>query len=60
MLSTDTILIIIFPLLKDKGLMGVELGRLTPVFVILFNSVWGISTALWLSSISDFQNSDKR
>ena len=52
-------LFIIFPLSANKGLMGVELGRLTPLFVILFNSVWAISTALWLKSISDLQTSDR-
>ncbi len=48
-------LFIIFPLSTNKGLMGVELGRLTPLFIIWFNSVWAVSTALWLKSISDFQ-----
>lgn len=53
-------LFIIFPWSTDKGLMGVELGRLTPIFVLFFNSVWAVSTALWLKSISDFQTSDRK
>lgn len=43
---------IVFPLKANKGIMGVDLGSLTPVFVIFFNFVWGISAALWLNFIS--------
>jgi hypothetical protein len=38
----------IFPVLLGKGTMGLALGRLTPVFVCLYNAVWGLSAALWL------------
>ena len=41
-------LFIVFPLKANKGAMGMELGLLTPVLVILFNAVWGISAALLL------------
>ncbi|MEB3215710.1 MAG: hypothetical protein VKN72_05535 [Nostocales cyanobacterium 94392] len=41
-------LFIVFPLQAKKGILGVELGSLTPVFVLLFNFVWGITTAFWL------------
>ena len=44
-------LFIVFPQ-ADKGIMGVELGRLTPVFVLFFNAIWGITTGLWLKFIS--------
>lgn len=40
-------LLIFFPL-REKGLLGLELGTLTPLFVIFFNAVWGIGTALWI------------
>ena len=50
---------IVFPL-STRGFMGVGLGRLTPIFVLFFNSVWAISTGLWLKSISDFQTNNKR
>jgi hypothetical protein len=40
-------LFIFFPL-GEKGLLGLELGSLTPVFVLLFNAIWGIVAALWI------------
>jgi hypothetical protein len=49
-------LFIVFPLQAKKGIMGIELGRLTPIFVLFFNSVWGVSTAYWLKFISDRSN----
>lgn len=41
-------LLIVFPLKANKGILGVELGSLTPIFVLFFNFVWGITAALWL------------
>ena len=41
-------LFIIFPLMAQKGVGGVELGYLTPLCVLFFNAVWGLVTALWL------------
>jgi hypothetical protein len=38
----------VFPFLIGKGMMGAALGSFTPLFVIFFNAVWGISAALWL------------
>ncbi|MEJ2655881.1 MAG: hypothetical protein P8012_01635 [Desulfobacterales bacterium] len=35
-------LLVVFPLKAHKGNFGLDLGMLTPVFVILFNLVWGI------------------
>ncbi len=40
-------LFIIFPN-AGKGFLGIELGALTPVFVLIFNGIWGLATALWL------------
>ena len=37
-----------FPVWQKKGLMGVALGRLTPLFVFFFNAVWGVVAALWV------------
>ena len=31
-----------------KGMLGLQLGQLTPVFVLFFNAVWGVTTAIWL------------
>ena len=41
-------LFFIFPKVADKGILGVELGALTPIFVLIYNAIWGIATALWL------------
>ncbi len=38
-------LFVIFPFKSHKGMAGLELGLLTPVFVLLFNWIWGIATA---------------
>jgi hypothetical protein len=44
-------LLVVFPLKAKKGYFGLELGTLTPIFVILFNAVWGVVTALWLRRV---------
>ena len=41
-------LFVIFPYQLNKGMMGLELGTLTPLFVLFFNAVWGVAAALWL------------
>ena len=41
-------LLVVFPLKANKGLMGFDLGLLTPAFVIFFNAVWGITAAIWM------------
>lgn len=33
-----------------KEIIGIELGILTPIFVVFFNFFWGITTALWLKT----------
>ncbi|MGF1607808.1 MAG: hypothetical protein ACFCUQ_00315 [Kiloniellales bacterium] len=38
-------LLIVFPVKTDAGALGLGLGALTPLFVLLFNSVWGLVTA---------------
>ncbi|MBE9536182.1 MAG: hypothetical protein IMF07_03295, partial [Proteobacteria bacterium] len=40
----------VFPYMAGKGVMGIKLGGFTPLFVLAFNAVWGITTALWLRS----------
>lgn len=39
-------LFVVFPLKAGKGIAGIDLGLLTPLFVLFFNWVWGITTAL--------------
>ncbi len=44
-------LLIIFPLVANKGVFGLELGMLTPLLVFLFNGVWGLKAAAILMRI---------
>lgn len=46
-----TQLFIVFPMQLEKGVAGLRLGNLTPVFVIAANLFWGIGTAMWLRYI---------
>ena len=39
---------LVFPLQAHKGVGGLELGILTPLLVLFFNAIWGLTTALWL------------
>ena len=41
-------LFVVFPLKAHKGVMGLDLGSLTPLFVIIFNAIWGLTAAIWL------------
>ena len=41
-------LFVVFPMKAGKGVMGLELGLLTPVLVLVFNAVWGLAAAIWL------------
>jgi len=41
-------LFVVFPMKANKGVMGLDLGNLTPLFVLVFNAVWGIVAGLWL------------
>ncbi len=38
----------VFPHMLGKGSMGMALGKLTPLFVFVYNVVWGIGAALWV------------
>ncbi len=38
----------VFPVLQHKGLLGLELGALTPAMVVVFNWLWGLAALLWL------------
>ncbi len=41
-------LFIVFPIRLNKGLMGLELGQLTPLFVFIYNAIWGICAVSWM------------
>ncbi|MBD2744895.1 hypothetical protein [Coleofasciculus sp. FACHB-1120] len=46
-------LLIVFPVKGNQGLLGLKLGVLTPLFVLFFNAIWGITAALWLKFIEE-------
>lgn len=41
----------VFPLKLGKGWLGLDLGLTTPLFVVLFNMIWGLAAAWWLSRV---------
>jgi hypothetical protein len=44
-------LFIVFPYQANKGMLGLDLGTLTPVFVLFFNAAWGLTAAFWLRMV---------
>ena len=48
LLPTLVQLFLIFPYKANKGMAGLELGLLTPVFVLVYNWVWGVVTSFTL------------
>ena len=44
-------LLVVFPYQANKGVLGLDLGVLTPVFVLFFNAVWGLTAAFWLRMV---------
>lgn len=41
-------LLYIFPVHSGNGMLGLNLGNYTPLFVLFYNMIWGISAAAWL------------
>jgi hypothetical protein len=41
-------LFVVYPAWAGKGVAGLELGVLTPVFVALYNAVWGVTASWWM------------
>ena len=39
---------VVFPFKLDAGVLGLAVGTLTPLFVLVFNAVWGLVTAATL------------
>ena len=39
---------LVFPFQAHKQVLGLDLGYLTPVFVLFYNAVWGLAAAWWL------------
>ena len=46
-------LFIVFPFQLGKGLLGLELGVWTPLFVLIFNALWGCASGLWLRAAKE-------
>jgi hypothetical protein len=44
-------LLVVFPMEAKKGTLGLDLGWLTPVFVIAVNAIWGWTAAIWLKLV---------
>jgi len=42
---------LVFPLQAKKGMFGLQLGTLTPVFALIVNAAWGVAAAWWLSLV---------
>jgi len=49
LLLTLVQLFYVFPYRLHKGLLGWDLGLLTPALVVFFNAVWGLAAAGWLA-----------
>ena len=41
--------LVVFPMKLGVGVLGLDLGTLTPVLVLIFNAVWGLVAAWWLT-----------
>jgi hypothetical protein len=41
----------VFPHKAHVGVLGLQLGLLTPVFVVFFNAIWGVAAGLWLKAV---------
>jgi hypothetical protein len=39
---------VVFPMMAKKGMFGLDLGSVTPVLVLFYNAVWGVTAAIWL------------
>lgn len=43
----------VFPFKLNQGMMGAQLGQLTPLVVFLLNAIWGLVASYWLSAMSE-------
>jgi hypothetical protein len=46
-------LFVVFPYKAGKGMMGLDLGTLTPLVVVFLNAVWGIAAAYFLRTVGE-------
>jgi hypothetical protein len=45
-------LFLVFPLKAHKGVLGLQLGVLTPLLVVVYNVIWGYAAGLWLNRVA--------
>jgi hypothetical protein len=38
----------VFPFIAHKGILGLQLGTLTPLVVLIYTALWGIPAGFWL------------
>ena len=43
-------LLVVFPIQAKKGYFGLMLGAYTPIFVVIYNLIWGLATSLTIES----------
>lgn len=41
-------LFVVFPYKTGNGMMGLDLGTMTPLLVLVFNAFWGVAAAFWM------------
>jgi hypothetical protein len=42
-------LCLVFPVMAHKGVLGLQLGYLTPLLVVFYNAIWGYGAGWWLN-----------
>jgi len=47
-----TMLLVVMPL-REEGIFGLELGKLTPLVVGILSLIWGVCTATWLRLVGE-------
>lgn len=48
LLPSLAMLLIVFPFKLDAGWFGLDRGAATPLFVLVYNAVWGVVAGAWL------------
>ncbi|MBI5250062.1 MAG: hypothetical protein HY912_11260 [Desulfomonile tiedjei] len=46
-------LFVVFPAKAQNALLGLHLGTMTPLFVVIYNIVWGLAASYWLHRIEE-------
>jgi len=52
LLPTLVQLFVVFPYQAKKGMLGLQLGTLTPLFVVIYNYVWGLAALCFIQSVN--------